>query len=71
MHILYTYIYAYIHMHTHTCTHIPICICTYTHNCACVYELLSVNGNWDGKAVQNPKGYAITCYKHIQHFFCY
>ena len=32
--------------------------CVYTHSCACVYHLPSIDGRWDGKGVQDPKGYA-------------
>ena len=51
MHILYSYIYTY----TCTHTHMHASIYAYTHSCASVYDLLSVDGRWDGKGVQDPK----------------
>ena len=65
---IYIYIYIYInympihayiipiHIYTHACTHFHICTCAYTHSCACVYHFPSVDGRWDGKGVQDPKG---------------
>ena len=67
MHILYLYIYTHTLMHT-----LPyIYTCAYTHSCACVYRLPSVDGRWDGKGVQDPKGYATARHKHSQNLFCY
>ena len=45
--------------------------CAYTHSCACVHRLPSVDGRWDGKGVQDPKGYATARHKHSQNLFCY
>ena len=56
---IYAYIipkHIYMHTPAHTHTHIHICTCAYTHSCACVYHLPSVDGRWDGKGVQDPKG---------------
>ena len=67
-------IHAYIipiHIHTHACPHFHIYRCAYTHSCACVYRLPSVDGRWDGKGVQDPKGYATARHKHSQNLFCY
>ena len=50
-------------------THIHICTCAYMPSCTCVYHLLSVDGRWDGKGVQDPKGYATAHHKHGQNLF--
>ena len=60
-----------IHIYTHACPHFHIYTCAYTHSCACVYHLPSVDGRWDGKGVQDPKGYATAHHKHSQNLFCY
>ena len=63
------------HMHAHTSIYIYIYIyiytCAYTHSCACVYRLPFVDGRWDGKGVQDPKGYATARHKHSQNLSCY
>ena len=58
-----------IHIYTHACTHFHIYTCAYTHSCACVYHFPSVDGKWDGKGVQEPKGFATAHHKRSQIFF--
>ena len=41
------------------------------HSCACVNHLPFVDGRWDGKGVQDPKGYATAWPKHSQNLFYY
>ena len=67
---MHTYIIP-IHIYTHACPHFHIYTCAYTHSCACVYCLPSVDGRWDGKGVQDPKGYVTAHHKHSQNLFCY
>ena len=50
--------------HEHTYARIHICTYAYMHSCASVYDLPSVDGSWDGKDVQDPKGYATPHHKH-------
>ena len=69
MHAYITPIHIYIHTHAHTS--IYVCTCAYIHSCACVYHLPSVDSRWDGKVVQDPKGYAAVHHKHSQNLFCY
>ena len=71
IHVYIIPIHIYIYIHTHTCTHFHIYTCAYTHRCACVYDLPSVDERWDGKGVQDPKGYATARHKHSQNFVCY
>ena len=59
------------HTHAHTYARIYICTYAYTHSCVSVYDLPSVDGSWDGKDVQDPKGYATPHHKHSQYLFCY
>ena len=44
---------------------------TYTYNYVYAYELPSVNGSWDSKGVQDPKGYAQSTINIANISFCY